>query len=238
VRYMEYCRLVRDAHKAALDRIELARLPLEEQMAAQQERLATQQQAQLTATLHAMFAKFQAGTDNPKGCVDEPEPKQQSAAPASLPELPVVAAKSGVLRFADLKTVEQAFHEWPSIETQIEAQGGMKELSKDSRTNYNKRRHLVQRIRLLMDVKSHGLSAEAACRVYQHVKQQGDFSLAELRDAVNHAEPVPSSTARGGVPASRKETYVMLRDKKKPPVTRRQILARREEALQAELELI
>ncbi len=88
-----------------------------------------------------------------------------------------------------------------------------------------------------MDVKPHGLSAEAACRVYQHVKQQGDFSIAELRDAVNHAEPVPDSTARGGLAASRKDMDVMPRGKKKPHVTKRQILAWREEALQAELEL-
>ena len=160
-------------------------------MEAQQERLAAQQaEAQLHA-INAMLAKVQAGTQNPKACaVDEPEPKKQQTAHASLPDLPVVAApkkrkkKSGVLYFADLNTVEQAFHEWPSIETQIKAQGGWSQLSDGSRGNYNKRRHLVQRIRLLMDPKSHGLSAEAACRVYQHVKQQGDFSVAELRDLV------------------------------------------------------
>jgi len=88
-----------------------------------------------------------------------------------------------------------------------------------------------------MDVKPHGLSAEAACRVYQHVKQQGDFSIAELRDAVNHAEPVPDGRARGGLAASRKDMGVMPRGKKKPRVTKQQILAGRKEALQAELEL-
>ena len=67
------------------------------------------------------------------------------------------------------------------------AQGGWRPLTKQSKNNYNKRRHLVQRFRLLMDAKPHGLSTDAACRVYQHVKQQGDFSIAELRDAVNHA---------------------------------------------------
>ena len=60
-----------------------------------------------------------------------------------------------------------------------------------------------------MDVKPHGLSGEAACRVYQHVKQQGDFSIAELRDAVNHAEPVLDSRATGGLAASRKDMDVM-----------------------------
>ena len=92
-----------------------------------------------------------------------------------------------MLHFADLHTVYWAFHEWPKIESQMAAQGGWRPLTKQSKNNYNKRRHLVQRFRLLMDAKPHGLSTDAACRVYQHVKQQGDFSIAELRDAVNHA---------------------------------------------------
>ena len=117
------------------------------------------------------------------------------------------------------------------------AQGSWRPLTKQSKNNYNKRRRLVQRICLLMDVKPHGLSAEAACRVYQHVKQQGDFSIAELQDAVNHAEPVPNSRARGGLAASRKDMDVMPRGKKKPHLTKQQILAWREEALQAEHEL-
>lgn len=113
-RYMDYCTLVRDAHKTSLDRIQLAKLPLEE-------RLAAQQQAHLTETLHALVAKMQAGTDNrvtSGPCVvDQPEPKQQPAAPASPPKLQVAAAKSGLLFFKNnLETVEQAFHEWPSIE--------------------------------------------------------------------------------------------------------------------------
>ena len=41
-----------------------------------------------------------------------------------------------------------------------------------------------------MEPKPHGLSAKAACRVYAYIQQQGGFSLAELRDAVNFAEPV------------------------------------------------
>ena len=232
-RYMDYCTLVRDAHKTSLDRIQLAKLPLEE-------RLAAQQQAHLTETLHALVAKMQAGTDNrvtSGPCVvDEPEPKQQPAAPASPPNLQVAAAKSGLLFFkSNLETVEQAFHEWPSIEGQIEAQGGWHQLSDKSRNNYNKRRHLVQRIRLLMDVQSHGLSAEAACQVYSYVQHKGGFSLAELRNAVNHAEPVPDSRARGGKAASRKDTDVMPRDKNKTPVTKGQVLLWRSEALQAEL---
>ena len=117
------------------------------------------------------------------------------------------------------------------------AQGGWRPLTKQSKNNYNKRRHLVQRFRLLMDAKPHGLSTDASCWVYQHVKQQGDFSIAELRDAVNHAEPVPDSRARGGLAASRKDMGVMPRGKKKPRVTKQQILAGRKEALQAELEL-
>ncbi len=63
VRYMEYSTIVNIAHKKAL---ELARLPLEERLAAQQE-------AQITR-LHEMFAKVQAGTDTTACDVDEPEP--------------------------------------------------------------------------------------------------------------------------------------------------------------------
>lgn len=88
------------------------------------------------------------------------------------------------------------------------AQGGWGPLKKQSKNNCNKRRHLVQRLRLLMDVKPHGFSA---CRVYQHVKEE-DWQLAA-------------------------KTWFMPRGEKKPQVTKRQILAWREEALQAELEL-
>ena len=127
--------------------------------------------------------------------------------------------------------MEDAFNEWPTIDSQVEGCGGWKELSKQSRNNYNKRRHLVQRISMLME---HGLSATSACRVYAHIQQQGGFSLAELRDAVNFAEPVPDSRAKGGKPASRKDTDIM-------PlflvtlVTKGQILLWHAKALQAEL---
>lgn len=47
----------------------------------------------------------------------------------------------------------------------------------------------------------------------------------------------PDSRARGGLAASRKDMDVMPRGKNRPHVTKRQILAWREEALQAELEL-
>ncbi|KAL3134246.1 hypothetical protein ABBQ38_006677 [Trebouxia sp. C0009 RCD-2024] len=222
VRYQEYCRLVRNAHKKALERIELARLPLEERMAAQLEQMATQQAEAHSHAVKAMLVNLKA-THNPTTSVaevvDEPEPRDQQASFASLPESPVVAAKCGLLHFTDVHTVEQAFYEWPKIESQMAGQGGWKPLTTQSKNNYNKRRHLVQRIRLLMDVKPHGLSAEAACRVYQHVKQQGDFSIAELRDAVNHAKPVPDSRGRGGLAASRKDMDVMPRAKKKPHVT-------------------
>jgi len=134
---------------------------------------------------------------------------------------PLVKAKSGVLHFADLTTVEDAFNEWPTIDSQVEGCGGWKELSKQSRNNYNKRRHLVQRISMLME---HGLSATSACRVYAHIQQQGGFSLAELRDAVNFAEPVSDSRAKGGKPASRKDNDIMPRDKSKTLVTKGQIL--------------
>jgi len=91
---------------------------------------------------------------------------------------------------------------------------------------------LVQRISMLME---HGLSATAACRVYAHIQQQGGFSLAEVRDAVNFAEPVPDSRAKGGRPASRKDNDIMPRDKNKTLVTRGQILLWHAKALQAEL---
>ena len=65
-------------------------------------------------------------------------------------------------------------------------------MSQLSRNNFNKRRHLVQRIRMLMEAKplGHGLTAKPACQVYAYIQQQGGYSLAELRDAVNLAEPV------------------------------------------------
>ena len=214
VRYKEYCIPVRNAHKKALDRIELAKFPLAEQMAAQLEQLAMQQADAHSHAVKAMLANLEV-TQNPTTStavvVDEPESWEQQASFASLPESPVVAANCGVLHFADLHTVEQAFHEWPKIESQTAAQGGWRPLKKQSKNNYNKRRHPIQRIRLLMVAKPHGLSADAACRVCQHVKQQGDYAIAELRDAVNHAQPVPDSKAKGGLAASRKDMGVMPR---------------------------
>ena len=122
--------------------------------------------------------------------VVESESEDQQAPLAKLP-------KSRVLHFAPLNTVEDAFNEWQKIQSQVEELGGCKELSKQSRTNFNKRRHLVHRIRMLIEAKPHGLSTEAACRVYTHIQQQGGLSLAELRDAVYHSEPVPDSSAKG-----------------------------------------
>ena len=84
---------------------------------------------------------------------------------------------------------------------------------------------MVQRIRMLIEAKPHGLSTEATSRVYTYVQQQGGLSLAELRDAVNHAEPVPDSRAKGGKPASRKDNDPMPRgDKSLAFVTKKQIL--------------
>ncbi len=233
VRYQEYCRLVRNAHKKALERIELARLPLEERMEAQQQRLAMQHATPLSHATTTMPAGSRAQFVTSHTCAaGESGSKNQQAPIANLPESALVKAKSGVLHFADLTTVEDAFHEWPKIDSQVEGCGGWKELSKQSRNNYNKRRHLVQRISMLME---HGLSATAACRVYAHIQQQGGFSLAEVRDAVNFAEPVPDSRAKGGRPASRKDNDIMPRDKNKTLVTRGQILLWHAKALQAEL---
>lgn len=232
-RYKEYSAHVKHGHRNALERIELARLPLEERMEAQQQRLAMQQAKTLSHATTAMPAGSRAQFVTSHTCAaDESGSKNQQAPIANLPESALVKAKSGVLHFADLTTVEDAFNEWPKIDSQVEGCGGWKELSKQSRNNYNKRRHLVQRISMLME---HGLSATSACRVYAHIQQQGGFSLAELRDAVNFAEPVPDSRAKGGRPASRKDTDIMPRDKSKTLVTKGQILLWHAKALQAEL---
>ena len=127
------------------------------------------------------------------------------------------------------------YNEWPKIESQVEELGGWGQLSKQSRNNFNKRRHLIHRIRMLIYAKPHGLSEEAACRVYTYIQKQGGLSLAELRDAVNHSKPVPDSNAKGGRPACRKDNDPMPRDKNKVVVTKKQILSWREEALQVEL---
>ena len=108
VRYKEYCILVRNAHKKALDRIELARLPLEQQMATQLEQLAMQQADAHSHAVKAMLANLKV-TQNPMTSaavvVDEPESRDQQASFASLTESPVVAANCGLLHFADLDTV-------------------------------------------------------------------------------------------------------------------------------------
>ncbi|KAL3134338.1 hypothetical protein ABBQ38_006595 [Trebouxia sp. C0009 RCD-2024] len=232
-RYKEYSAHVKHGHRNALERIELARLPLEERMEAQQQRLAMQQAKTLSQATTAVPASSRAQFVTSHTCADdESGSKNQQAPIANLPESALVKAKSGVLHFADLTTVEDAFSEWPKIDSQVEGCGGWKELSKQSRNNYNKRRHLVQRISMLME---HGLSATAACRVYAHIQQQGGLSLAELRDAVNFAEPVPEAEPKESRPASRKDTDIMPRDKSKTPVTKGQILLWHAKALQAEL---
>ena len=232
-RYIEYSTLVKDGHRNALERIELARLPIEERMEAQQQRLAMQQAKALSHATTAMLAGSKAQFVTSHTCAaDESGSKNQQAPIADLPKSALVKAKSGVLHFADLNTVEDAFNEWPKVDSQVEGCGGWKEISKQSRNNYNKRRHLVQRVSMLME---HGLSATAACRVYAHIQQPGGFSLAELRDAVNFAEPVPDSRAKGGRPASRKDNDIMPRDKSKTLVTKGQILLWHAKPLQAEL---
>ena len=229
-RYKEYSTLVKDSHRSAIERIELARLPMEERIAAQLlvEQSKRQQGKSLPETRTTLVgSKAQLVTS--KTCVDvEPEFEHQQAPAAKLP-------KSGVLNFAPLNTVGDAFNEWPKIEAQVKELGGWKELSKQSKDNFNKRRHLVQRTRMLIEASPHGLSPEAACRVYTYIQQQGGLSLAELRDAVNHSEPVPNSSAKGGRPASRKDNDPMPRDKNKAVVTKKQILSWRKEALQVEL---
>ena len=231
--YKEYITLVKDGHQNALERIDLARLPIEERIAAQLERSAVQQAASVSQATTTILDGSKAQLVTSHTCVVvESKFEDQQALLAKVPKSTMV---TGVLHFAALNTVEDAFNEWPEIESQIEVLGGWKELSKQSRNNFNKRRHLVQRIRMLMEPKPHGLSAKAACRVYAYIQQQGGFSLAELRDAVNFAEPVPDSTAKGGRLSSRKDSDTMLRDKSKTLVTKEQILLWRTEALQVGL---
>ena len=191
-RYKEYSTLVKDGHRNALERIELARLPIEERMEAQQELLAMQQAKALSHATTAMPAGSKAQFVTSYTCTaDESGSKKQQAPLANLPESASVKAKIGVLHFDDLNKVEDTLNEWPKIDSQVEGCGSWKELSKSSRNNYNKRRHLAQRLCMLMEAKPHGLLAKAACRVYTYIQQQRGFSLAELRDVVNFVEPVP-----------------------------------------------
>ena len=216
---------------AALERIERTTLPMEERIAAQLlvERSVMQQAKSLPQASTTMLVGSKAQLVTSHTCVVvESESEDQQAPLAKFP-------KSGVLHFAAVNTVQDAFSEWPKIESRVEELGGWNELSKQSRTNFNKRRHLVQHIRMLIEAKPHGLSTEAASRVYTYVQQQGGLSLAELRDAVNHAEPVPDSRAKGGRPASRKDNDPKPRDKSKAVVTKKQILSWRKKALQVEL---
>ena len=93
VRYKEYCIFVRNAHKKALDRIELARLPLEERMATQLEQLAMQQAEAHSHAVKAMLANLKV-TQNPMTSaavvVDEPDSRDQQASFASLTVPPVL----------------------------------------------------------------------------------------------------------------------------------------------------
>ena len=127
-RYKEYSTLVKDGHRNALDRIEMARLPIEERMEAQQERLAMQQAKALSHATTAMPAGSKAQFVTSCTCTaDESGCKKQQAPLANLPESALVKAKNGVLHFADLNTVEDAFNEWPKIDSQGEGCGGWKE---------------------------------------------------------------------------------------------------------------
>ena len=235
-RYKEYSAYVKHGHQNALERMDRARLPVEERIAAQllveRSAMHAAQQAESlpqasTLVLDSSQAQLMMCTSHTCVVVEAKSEDQQ----APLAKLP----KPGVLHFAALNTVEEAFNEWPKIESQVEELGGWKEVSKQSKTNFNKRRHLVHRIRMLIEAKPHWLSAEAACRVYTYIQQQGGLSLGELRDAVNHSEPVPDNSAKGGRPASRKDNDPMPRDKTKAVVTKKQILSWRKEALHVEL---
>ncbi|DBA82596.1 TPA: hypothetical protein ACH3X1_006845 [Trebouxia sp. C0004] len=115
-RYKEYSAHVKHGHRNALERIELARLPLEERMEAQQQRLAMQQAKPLSQATTAMPAGSRAQFVTSHTCAaNESGSKNQQAPIANLPESALVEAKSGVLHFADLTTVEDAFNEWQKM---------------------------------------------------------------------------------------------------------------------------
>ena len=60
--------------------------------------------------------------------------------------------------------------------------------------------------------------------MYQRVMDGFGFTLRELRDAINHAEPVADTNRKGGQAADRSEDSAMSRCKSKRAVTRREIL--------------
>ena len=124
-RYKEYITLVNDGHRIALERIERATLPMEERIAAQLlvERSAMQQAKSLPQASTTMLVGSKAQLVTSHTCVVESESEDQQAPLAKFP-------KSGVLHFAALNTVEDAFNEWPKIESQVGELGGWKELSK------------------------------------------------------------------------------------------------------------
>ena len=70
---------------------------------------------------------------------------------------------------------------------------------------------------------------------YKQKKGEGNLKSVLDNHGPHFAEPVPDSRAKGGRPASRKDTDIMPRDKSKTPVTKGQILLWHAKALQAEL---
>ena len=101
--YKEYSAHVKHGHRDALERIERARLPMEERIAAQLsvERSAIQQAESFPQASTTMLVGSQAQLVTSHTCVVEAKSEDQQAPLAKLP-------KSGVLHFAALKTVEDA----------------------------------------------------------------------------------------------------------------------------------
>ncbi len=90
-RYKEYSAHVKHGHRNALERIELARLPLEERMEAQQQRLAMQQAKTLSQATTAMPAGSRAQFVTSHTCAaNESGSKNQQAPIANLPESALV----------------------------------------------------------------------------------------------------------------------------------------------------
>ena len=236
-RYLEYAEDVRAAHQEALRRIEVAQLPDEDRI-----RQAIKEFARASGSSAAPSPskKRKLAADEPAPaalapaapacCVPPPAPPYPLPAPAPAPApwpasaAPVAACvRTGIIDFnMRLRTAREAFEEWRGVEARVSGLGGMQNCSKKSCNLVNKNRHLVERMRLVMQ--QHSLGEQAVCDMYQRVMDGFGFTLRELRDAINHAEPVPDASRRGGQTADRSEDSAMPRGKSKPAVRRREIL--------------
>lgn len=97
-----------------------------------------QQATSLSQATTTMVASSKAPLATSHTCVsDEFDLKDQQAPLAELPKSTLVTTKTGVLHFSAVNTAEDAFKEWPKIESQVEDLGGWKKVSQLSRNNFN-----------------------------------------------------------------------------------------------------